>query len=106
MTTVVFPGAFKKFYLDASVEERTRRRTAELTARGYAVDETRIRDEITDRDARDSGRDIAPLRKAEDACYIDSTGLQKEEVFRKIMRLVKGVGSKKARAGTAKNRIQ
>jgi cytidylate kinase len=89
MTTVVFPEAFKKFYLDASVEERTRRRTAELIEKGFAVDEGRIRDEITERDARDSGRELAPLKKAEDACYVDSTGLTKEEVLRGIVGAVK-----------------
>lgn len=88
MTTVVFPGAFKKVYLDASVEERTRRRTAELIEKGFDVDESRIRSEITERDARDSGRELAPLRKAEDACYVDSTGLTKEEVLRRIAGLV------------------
>ncbi len=93
MTTVVFPEAFRKFYLDASVEERTRRRTAELIEKGFAVDENRIRSEIIERDARDSGRSLAPLRKADDAYYVDSTGLTKEEVLRKIVGLVKeGMG--------------
>lgn len=90
MTTVVFPEAFRKFYLDASVEERTRRRTLELQAKGFEVDEEKIRLEIAGRDARDTARDIAPLRKAEDACFIDSTGLNAEEVFRKIMDLLGG----------------
>jgi len=89
MTTVVFPEAFIKIYLDASVEERTKRRTAELIEKEFAVDEQRVRAEIIERDARDSGRKLAPLRKADDACYIDSTGLSKEEVFRKIIELVR-----------------
>ncbi len=89
MTTVVFPEAFSKIYLDASVEERTRRRTEELREKGFAVDEERIRLEIVERDARDSGRELAPLRKAEDAFYIDSTGLTKEEVLRKVVGLVR-----------------
>ena len=89
MTTVVFPEAFVKIYLDASVEERTKRRTAELIGKEFAVDEQRVRAEIIERDARDSGRKLAPLRKADDACYIDSTGLSKEEVFRKIIELVR-----------------
>ncbi len=88
MTTVVFPEAFIKVYLDASVEERARRRAAELAAKKFAVDEERVRAEIIERDARDSGRELAPLRKADNACYIDSTGLSKEEVFRKIIDLV------------------
>jgi cytidylate kinase len=85
MTTVVFPGAHKKIYLDASIGERTKRRTAELISSGFAADERRIRGEIIERDARDSGRELAPLTKADDAFYVDSTGLSKEEVFRKIM---------------------
>ncbi len=88
MTTVVFPDAFVKIYLDASVEERARRRAAELAAKKFSVDEGRVRSEIIERDARDSGRELAPLRKADDACYIDSTGLSKEEVFRRIIELV------------------
>lgn len=106
MTTVVFPEAFKKFYLDASVEERTRRRTAELIEKGFDVDEKRIRAEITERDARDSGRELAPLRKAEDACYVDSTGLTKEEVFRKIIGLVKDSMGEEVGAKIVKSRLQ
>jgi cytidylate kinase len=106
MTTVVFPGAFKKIYLDASVEERARRRTVELVAKGFAVDERRIRSEITERDARDSGRELAPLRKSEDACYIDSTGLTKEEVLRRIVGLVKEGPGEKVGAKTVKSRVQ
>ena len=89
MTTVVFPYAQRKFYLDASVEERARRRTLELLAKGYEIDEQRIRLDILERDARDSGRDIAPLRKAEDAVVIDSTGLSVEEVFRNISDIIR-----------------
>jgi cytidylate kinase len=106
MTTVVFPGAFKKFYLDASVEERTRRRTAELIEKGFAVDERSIRSEITERDTRDSGRELAPLRKAEDACYVDSTGLTKEEVFRKIVGLVKESMGEEVGARIVKSKLQ
>lgn len=91
MTTVVFPEAFKKIYLDASVGERTRRRTAELIQKGFAVEEERIRTEIIERDSRDSGRELAPLMRADDACYVDSTGLSKEEVFRRIIELIKNI---------------
>lgn len=106
MTTVVFPGAFKKFYLDASVEERTKRRTAELIEKGFPADESRIRVEITERDARDSGRELAPLRKADDACYVDSTSLTKEEVLQKIAGIVKDNMEKKTGANIAKSRLQ
>lgn len=94
MTTVVFPEAFKKFFLDASPEERARRRTDELMAKGFAVERNRILKEIAERDARDSGRQLAPLRRADDAYYIDSTGLSKEEVFRRLLEFVKDAGEK------------
>jgi cytidylate kinase len=85
MTTVVFPDACRKVYLDASVEERVRRRTLELVSKGFEVDEAVIRREIVERDARDTGRDIAPLQRAADALFIDSSGLTVDEVFRKIL---------------------
>lgn len=91
MTTVVFPDAYRKFYLDASVEERARRRTQELVSKGVDADEDRIRAEITERDDRDSRREIAPLRKADDAIYIDSTNLQPAEVCGMIMQKVGSV---------------
>jgi len=89
MTTVVFPDAYKKFYLDASVEERSSRRTLELISRGFKVDSDRIRLDIMERDARDSNRDIAPLKKTDDAYLVDSTGLSIDDVFRKILDIIK-----------------
>jgi cytidylate kinase len=89
MTTEVFPAAYKKFYLDASVEERSGRRTLELISRGFEVDENRIRLDIMQRDARDSTRDIAPLKKTDDAYLIDSTGLSIDDVFQKILAIIK-----------------
>jgi len=88
MTTVVFPYAYKKFYLDASAEERAERRSLELQAKGYDVNKETIRLDILERDARDSGRDLAPLKIAEDAVVIDSTGLSVQEVFRKILGII------------------
>jgi len=90
MTTVVFPQAYRKFYLDASVEERTRRRTTELLSKGYEVHEERIRAEIIERDTRDAGRDIAPLKRADDACFVDSTGLDITEVFTLMLMSLRG----------------
>jgi cytidylate kinase len=89
MTTVVFPDAYRKFYLDAGIDERARRRTLELNSKGVAVDEKRVRIEIAERDARDSGRDIAPLRKAADAHVIDSSGIPIEEVFKRMMGVIR-----------------
>lgn len=78
--TLVFPEAFRKYYLTADDRERARRRTAETLARGEpAVFEEVLRD-IRDRDARDAGRAIAPMEPAADAVVIDSTTLGVEEV--------------------------
>jgi cytidylate kinase len=83
--TVVFPDAEVKIYLDASVQERARRRVEELrkTGRQVSLDET-LR-EMGERDKRDSERDLAPLRKANDAIAIDSTSLDAETLARRVM---------------------
>lgn len=88
MTTVVFPYADNKFYLDASAEERAERRTLEMNAKGYEVSKEKIRLDILDRDARDSSRDLAPLKIAADAVLIDSTGMSVKDVFRKIREII------------------
>jgi cytidylate kinase len=71
--TVVFPDADVKFYLDASPEERGRRRYAELQGQGTPADLVTTVREIAERDRRDSGREHAPLRRAADAVVIDTT---------------------------------
>ena len=78
--TVVCPDAEVKFYLDASLEERARRRQAELRARGVELASDAARRDIDARDTQDSGRALAPLRKAPDAIEVDSTGLSVEQV--------------------------
>ena len=78
--TVVAPDAEVKFYLDASLEERARRRQAELRARGVEVDAETARRDIAARDAQDSSRALAPLRKAPDAIEVDTTGLTVDQV--------------------------
>lgn len=80
--TLVFPDAFRKYYLTASDEERARRRLADYRARGQGQDfdlESVLRD-IRERDARDAARAIAPMMPAPDAILIDSTGMSVEEV--------------------------
>ena len=79
--SVVFPDAEVKFYLSASPEERGRRRYLELRDRGEDVDLEQTIADVTDRDTRDKQRKHAPLKKAEDAVEIDSTGLSIEEVL-------------------------
>lgn len=78
--TVVFPGAEVKFFLTASPAERARRRVAELRERGHEADFETVLAEIETRDQRDSNREVAPLRQAEDAVLVDSTGRSVAEV--------------------------
>lgn len=78
--TVVFPDAQVKIFLDASAAERARRRCAELHDAGRAVDLNETLREIEERDQRDSERELAPLRKADDALVIDSSNATAEEV--------------------------
>ena len=73
--TVVFPNANVKIYLDASPEERARRRIRQNLEKGIKSNYEEVLEEIKKRDFRDISRDIAPLKKAEDAIYIDSTNL-------------------------------
>lgn len=87
--TVVLPDAEIKLYLDASVEERAKRRYLELLNRGKQATYKSVMDELTRRDKIDSSRAIAPLRPAEDAIMIDSDHMDAEEVFQYIINLVK-----------------
>jgi cytidylate kinase len=86
--TVVFPEAEFKFYLDATPEERARRRYEELRIKGLAVDYAATLREIQARDRNDQQRALAPLRPAKDAVIIDSTALSAEEVVEVMTRLV------------------
>ncbi len=86
--TVVFPGAQAKFFLVADIRERARRRFAELSAKGEAVDFERTLEEVIKRDYDDSHRDIAPLVKADDAVVLDTTHMDIEEVVRSMMAAV------------------
>ena len=73
--TVVFPKAQIKFFLTASLEERAKRRIHEMRAMGSSAKYETILKNLADRDARDSGRKVSPLRKAPDAILIDSTNM-------------------------------
>jgi cytidylate kinase len=83
--TVIFPGAEVKFYLDASAEERGRRRWQELKEKGMDVDLAVITEEIRARDLQDSSRAIAPLKRAPDACYVDSSTMTIEKVVASML---------------------
>lgn len=84
--TVVFPSAAAKFYLDASPEERARRRHAELQDDSSPADVGRVMVSLTNRDKRDSGRKTAPLKPAENAQVVDTTGLGIDAVVDEIVR--------------------
>lgn len=87
--THVLPNAEVKVFLLASVEERANRRHAENLLKGYPSDLKKLQEEIEQRDKLDSEREIAPLKKADDAIEIDTTALEIEQVVEKIMELVK-----------------
>jgi cytidylate kinase len=85
MGTVVFPEAAHKFFLDATAEVRAKRRTDQLSAMGETADYAAILDDITRRDAQDRTRTEAPLRPAPDAVIIDTSDLDIDGVFARIM---------------------
>jgi cytidylate kinase len=87
--TVVLPNADLKIYLDASAEERARRRYEEIRARGRQADYEEILEKVRARDRIDSTRDVAPLKAAEDAVVVDSDKLNADEVFEQVLSLVK-----------------
>lgn len=92
--TVIFPDAGAKFFLDASCEERGRRRYLEMKAAGHEVSLTKIIEDIARRDAQDRNRDHAPLVAAPDAVYIDTTGKGPEEVVAMMKRHIAGAVEK------------
>ena len=85
MGSIVFPHADYKFYLDANVEERTKRRYKELLAKGAGAEYSGIQKDMMARDDQDSQRKIAPLKASADAIIIDSTGLSVEGVVETII---------------------
>lgn len=88
--TVVFPKAKCKVYLDASLDERTRRRAAQLAEKGTHVDLDQLRQELDERDRKNVTREIAPLRKAGDAVCVDTTAMTLEQVVDAIVVLARG----------------
>ncbi|HEX9859651.1 MAG TPA: (d)CMP kinase [Nitrospirota bacterium] len=94
--TVVFPDAPVKFFLDAAVEVRAKRRHLELMEKGETAGLADTLAEMKKRDHDDSSRDIAPLKKADDAIYLDTAGMGIDEV---VALLVTKVEEAAARAG-------
>ena len=89
MGTVVFPEAALKIYLDASVEERAKRRYLELKKKGIDVSLAGVVIELEQRDLRDSGRLSSPLKPAVDAIHVNTTGLTIAQVFESVLELVR-----------------
>jgi cytidylate kinase len=86
--TVVFPGAEVKIYLDASLDERARRRARDLQERGIAAPLDQVRDELERRDRRDRDRAQSPLKPSPDAKVIDTTGMDLEPQVEAVLSVV------------------
>ncbi|MCA9394995.1 MAG: (d)CMP kinase [Candidatus Omnitrophica bacterium] len=83
--TVVFPDAEVKFFMDAELEERVRRRARELEEAGHPVDREALTADLRERDRRDQERSVGPLVKAEDAVAINTTAYTIDEVVAKML---------------------
>ncbi|MFN3134474.1 MAG: (d)CMP kinase [Candidatus Kryptonium sp.] len=84
--TVVFPNADLKIFMTADVKERAKRRQKELISKGFKIEIEKLIKEIEERDELDSKREIAPLKKADDAIEIDTTNLTIEEQVELVLR--------------------
>lgn len=89
ITTVVFPNADFKFYLDATLEERVKRRYKEYKEKNIEMSYEEIYENIKNRDYNDSHKEVGSLMRTEDQIYIDSTNLTIEEVTNKFMEVLK-----------------
>lgn len=86
--TVVFPNADRKFFLDADFKERAKRRYQELKINSRDITSDEVEADIKNRDSIDSTRKCAPLKKAEDAIYIDTTNMTIEEVVNTLLNYI------------------
>ncbi len=89
--TVVFPNANVKIYLDATPEERAKRRMKQNQENGISSSYEEILESIINRDKKDMTREVAPLKRAEDAIYIDSSNMSIEETVEEIIKIIKNV---------------
>ena len=87
--TVVLPNADVKIFLTTSVEERANRRYKEMLEKGEEADYNDILEDIKKRDYQDSHREIAPLKQAEDAIYVDNGGYNLEDGAEDLLRIIK-----------------
>lgn len=90
ITTVVFPEAQYKFYLDASLEERVNRRLKQNQEKGIEMSYEEIYENIKARDYNDMHKEVGSLMRTEDQVYIDSTNMTIDEVASKVIKIVKG----------------
>ena len=90
--TVVFPDAKHKFYLDASLDVRVGRRFKELKEKGCDISEGEVKEDVMARDASDMTRSEGPLKKADDAVRVDTTGMTVDEVVKQIVTRLKPPG--------------
>ncbi len=90
VTTVVYPDARYKFYLDASLDERARRRLEEFRSHSEAATLDEVKRELAERDHRDSTRELSPLTRAEDAVVVDTTSMRPDEVVNHLLNLIRG----------------
>jgi CMP/dCMP kinase len=97
--TVVCPDADIKIFVTASDEARARRRHLEHQARGEAIDYDQVLKDLRSRDARDSGRSVAPLEAASDALELDTTDLDPDQAFAAALKLIAGKVGKSPGAG-------
>lgn len=86
--TVIFPDAWRKFYMDATTEERANRRYRQLKDMGLDITSETAQEDVTTRDNRDKSRAVAPLKKAEDAIILDTTDKTAEQVVADILELI------------------
>lgn len=89
--TVVLPNADYKFFLTASIDERTNRRFLELKGLGIEADKEQVKQNLIERDKIDSEREIAPLKQADDATVIDNSKLTKEETIELILSYIEKI---------------
>ncbi len=96
--TIIFPDAAAKLFVTASVEARARRRWLELQARGVPADLRTVQEDMQARDAADASRAAAPLRAADGALVLDTTGLDADQAFDAALHFVRGTGIGAAQA--------
>lgn len=92
--TVIFPDAEKKFFLDADIKERAKRRYSETKLQGKTINFNAVLEDIKRRDYKDSTRNAAPLKRIKESVYIDSTNMSIDEVVGYILKSIPKISTK------------